>query len=68
MIGGAEIYKLALPQTDKIYLTEVHAAFEGDTIFEISDKSRFKELSRTHHPIDEKHAIAFDIVELEKQS
>ena len=67
VIGGAEIYKLALPQTDKIYLTEVHAAFEGDTVFEISDKSRFKELSRTHHPADGKHAIAFDIVELEKQ-
>lgn len=64
VIGGAEIYQLALPQTDKIYLTEVHAAFEGDVYFKIPENLNFKEISRVHHAKDEKHAIDFDIVEL----
>jgi dihydrofolate reductase len=33
IIGGGEIYKQALPITDKIYLTRVHAGFAGDTFF-----------------------------------
>src|ERR1700759_5016996 len=31
--GGAEIYKLAMDKTDKIYLTIVHKMFEADTFF-----------------------------------
>jgi dihydrofolate reductase len=33
IIGGGELYKQALPLTDKIYLTRVHAGFAGDTFF-----------------------------------
>jgi dihydrofolate reductase len=33
VIGGAEIYRAALPLADRIYLTEIEAAFEGDTYF-----------------------------------
>ncbi len=33
IIGGGNIYKSLLPYTQKIYLTQVHAAFEGDTFF-----------------------------------
>lgn len=33
IIGGGEIYRQALPFTDKVYLTRVLAAFEGDTFF-----------------------------------
>lgn len=31
--GGAEIYRLALPQADRLYLTRVHADCRGDTHF-----------------------------------
>jgi dihydrofolate reductase len=38
IIGGAEIYKLALPHADKMELTLIEAEFEGDTFFpEFSD-------------------------------
>jgi dihydrofolate reductase len=30
VIGGAEIYRLALPHTDLVHLTEVHGDFTGD--------------------------------------
>ncbi|UTW48202.1 dihydrofolate reductase [Bacterioplanoides sp. SCSIO 12839] len=33
IIGGAEIYTLALPLVDRMYLTEVHADVEGDAYF-----------------------------------
>jgi dihydrofolate reductase len=31
--GGAQIYKLALPRTTKIHLTNVHAVVNGDAFF-----------------------------------
>jgi len=33
VIGGAEIYRLFLPGTDRIHLTEVHVSPDGDTFF-----------------------------------
>lgn len=33
VIGGAEIYREALPRADKIYLTLIEQEFEGDTFF-----------------------------------
>lgn len=33
IIGGARIFREALPYTNRIYLTEVHAAIEGDVVF-----------------------------------
>lgn len=35
IIGGGEIYKEALQMCDRIYLTKIHANFEGDTYFPI---------------------------------
>ena len=46
IIGGAEIYNLALPHATKIYLTRVHDTFDGDThMFDI-DREKWKETSR----------------------
>jgi dihydrofolate reductase len=40
--GGAEIYALALELTDRLLLTEVEGATEGDTFFPELDRSRWK--------------------------
>jgi dihydrofolate reductase len=66
IIGGAEIYRLALPFADKIYLTEVHHTFEGDTFFPAIDKDLWEEVNRIDHDIDEKHLYKYSFVELEK--
>jgi len=66
IIGGAEIYRLSLPFTDKIYLTEVHHAFEGDTFFPELDENIWEEVSRIDHETDEKHLYKYSFVELEK--
>lgn len=34
VIGGAQIYRLALPLADRLYLTRVHAELAGDAYFE----------------------------------
>lgn len=63
IFGGAEIYALALPQADRIELTEVHAAPEGDTRFPAFDRSEWTETFREAHPADGRNP-AFDFVTL----
>lgn len=45
VIGGAEIYALALPMVTTILLTEVHRDVDGDTFFHV-DRSAFRETAR----------------------
>lgn len=68
VVGGAEIYALALPQVQKIYLTEVHAAPEGDALFPSYDRSGFRETGRSEHPKgpDDEHPFTF--IDLERRS
>ena len=66
VIGGAEIYRLALAQADKLYLTEIEAVIEGDTFFPEFDKGAWHEVSRTKHLADERHPYSFDFVVYEK--
>ncbi len=49
VIGGAEIYQVALPQADRLYFTEVHARVEGDAVLPEIDWSQWLEVSREHH-------------------
>lgn len=45
VIGGAQIYELALPLADRIYLTRVHQSPDGDAFFpELGDE--WKETAR----------------------
>ncbi|MGZ3688556.1 MAG: dihydrofolate reductase [Bdellovibrionota bacterium] len=46
VIGGAEIYTLALPEADRIYLTLIRKSFEGDAFFPALDLGGFHEESR----------------------
>lgn len=66
IIGGAEIYKLAMPYTNRLYLTEINAVVDGDTFFPPFPKNKWKEVSRKHHGKDERHAYEFDFVIYEK--
>jgi dihydrofolate reductase len=66
VMGGAEIYKVALPITDILYLTEIETEIEGDTFFPEWNKNEWKEISRLHHPADAKHKYAFDFVVYKK--
>ena len=66
VIGGAEIYTMALPIATTLYLTEIHRAYEGDAYFPEFDKGQWEEVSRVSHPADERHEVSFDFVEYER--
>jgi dihydrofolate reductase len=42
VIGGAEIYALALPYADELELTEIDAELPGDVFFPAWDRTRFE--------------------------
>jgi dihydrofolate reductase len=49
VLGGAEIYALALPLADELLLTEVDAVFPADTFFPPWDRRRFAQTAREPH-------------------
>lgn len=67
VIGGAEIYRQALPAADTIYLTEVHHSFEGDVTFPELDRAVWREEARQRHEADDKHAYPFTFVTLRRR-
>lgn len=68
IIGGGEIYDIAMEQADILYLTEVEASPAGDAFFPVFDRSQWKETARIHHNKDERHAYAFDFVTYKRES
>lgn len=46
IVGGADIYRQALPRTTHIELTEVHGEFQGDTIMPEFSKNDWREIAR----------------------
>ncbi|MBU6164990.1 MAG: dihydrofolate reductase [Alphaproteobacteria bacterium] len=64
IIGGAEIYALALPIATRIELTEVDAAPHGDTVLPPFDAARWREVARVAHPAEgERPGFAFVTLE-----
>jgi dihydrofolate reductase len=59
VIGGGEIYALFLPLADRLELTMVHAAVEGDARFPEWRNGHWERTRDDLHPADEKHAHAF---------
>lgn len=58
VIGGAQVFKAALPLASRIYLTRVHATVNGDTFFD-PDLSHWLEESRDEHKANEKDQYDF---------
>lgn len=50
VIGGSEIFRQFLALADRLYLTEVDLAPEGDAVFPPLDFSQWTETSREVHP------------------
>ncbi len=66
VIGGAEIYGIALEQADRLYLTEIYTAIDGDTVFPEIDRSHWREMSRQDHAPEEPDGPAFSFIVLER--
>ena len=68
VIGGAEIYRLALPLADVLHVTRVHATIAADTFFPAILPAQWEEVAREEHPADERHAFAYSFVELRRRA
>jgi dihydrofolate reductase len=65
--GGADIYGQLLPSCDRLHLTRVHAAPEGDARFPAFDASAFVETSRESHPADADNEHAFTFIDYSRR-
>lgn len=59
VIGGAELYKQALPLAQRLYLTEVAHAYEGDVFFPEIAPAEWQEISRAQQCSASGMAFAF---------
>ena len=62
VIGGADIYRQALSQAHRIYLTEVHCAVAGDTTLALALPPGWQETSRVRHEPQTPEGPAFSFV------
>ncbi|HEY2782561.1 MAG TPA: dihydrofolate reductase [Steroidobacteraceae bacterium] len=68
VIGGAEIYRLCLPQARRIHLTLVHAAItDGDTFFNAWHGPDWNEVGRERHEADARNIHPYSFLTLERR-
>ncbi len=67
VIGGADVFRAALPRADRIYWTEIHASPEGDVHFPEIDFADWQEVSREALPPGEKDTVTATLRVLERR-
>ena len=68
IIGGAQIYELAMPRVEVLHLTRIHARWaSADVFFPKLDMSQWQEVSREHHVSDHRNAYEFDFITLKRR-
>jgi len=67
VVGGEQIYRLALALADRIELTEIDTSVEGDAWFPEIDRDKWDEQQRETHS-DPASGLRYDYVTLERVS
>ena len=62
VIGGASIYKLLLPKTEKLYITKINQEFEGDVYFPEIKDNEWKIIEREKGLKDDKNPYDYEYV------
>lgn len=68
IIGGAGLYKEALPHAQRFHLTRVHAEVEGDTFLAEFDEAEWEEVAREDFSKNETNPYDYSICVLERKS
>jgi dihydrofolate reductase len=68
VVGGQEVFSELQAAVSKIYLTEVHGTYEGDTFFPELDLSDWSEASATEFPAGPGDEVSFSVRTLERNS
>ena len=67
IIGGAEILKEAFPFINTMYITRIHADFEGDVFYPAYDEQQWQVVWQEDHAPDEKNKYPFSFIKLVRQ-
>ena len=62
VIGGASIYKLLMPYTNKMYITKINKEFEGDVFFPEIEEKDWKVVETQKGLTDEKNVYDYEYV------
>lgn len=68
IIGGGKVYEQLLPMTDRIYLTRVHADFDGDTFFPEIREDEWQIVSSEPLPSNDERPFSISFQTLERIS
>ncbi|MFC2151761.1 dihydrofolate reductase [Bacteroidota bacterium] len=67
IIGGGKIYEQAINIVDRIYITQIHHSFEGDTFFPEINTEEWIEVDRRDFEADEKNKYSFTILIMDRK-
>ncbi|HEY9559320.1 MAG TPA: dihydrofolate reductase [Anseongella sp.] len=68
ILGGGEIYRQSMEIAGTLYITEIHATFEGDTFFPPIDTAVWVETFREDHEANEKYPYDFSFVTYQRKN
>ena len=66
VIGGAQIYRHALPLIQRLYLTQVHAEIKGDVTFPEFPEEEWTQITRSDHLADDKNEYDYSFLVLKR--
>jgi dihydrofolate reductase len=67
IFGGARIYEQMFSLAERMYLTKIHATFDGDTWFPEFDPNSWTEIERQDFTADKKNPYDYSFITLEKK-
>jgi dihydrofolate reductase len=67
IIGGAEIYRVALPLVDRMYVTAVAAEVAGDTYFPDWDPTEWRQIEQTDHAAEQQNGFDYSFRVYDRQ-
>jgi dihydrofolate reductase len=66
VIGGAQLYRQALPGADSLYITLIRHEFAGDTFFPELNAAEWREIGRTDCEADDKNPWPYSFIHLQR--
>lgn len=67
IMGGAAIYELLLPFTNKLYVTHIYRDFDGDVFFPVIDMSEFNLVNLSEPMFDEESGLDYAYEEYDRK-
>jgi len=68
IIGGGQVYELAMPQAQRMVLTLIDIEPRADTWFPVWDESEWTQVGDEHYPADRDNELAYRVVEFKRIS